>query len=302
MDNQVYGGSFLYHFGENLVSTGFVIGLDYENPYLSPYQEFQRWKHHPKVRDTFEGGEPIAYGARAIVEGGYQSIPQCHFPGGVLVGDSAGLLNVAKIKGVHTAMKSGMIAAESIFPLLEGESKDTSNYHRALQDSWVVSELRSVRNIRPAFSRYGTMGGIVASAIDCYIMRGNAPYTLHHRHHDHESLKPAKECTPITYPTPDGKISFSLLENLTRSGTNHEDDTPSHLKVGDRGLAKETNYEVYDGPEGRYCPAGVYEWVNGELVINAQNCLHCKTCDIKDPNQNINWTVPESGGPLYSNT
>lgn len=309
MDYKTYGGSFLYHFGQNMISTGFVVGLDYENPYMSPYKEFQRWKHHPSIAPIFEGGKCVSYGARAISEGGLQALPKLHFPGGALIGDTAGFLNVPKIKGTHNAMKSGMVCAETAFEHLTDSSKEgkpilLENYKENIQKSWLWDDLNRVRNIRPAF-QYGFWAGMSYSAVDTYVLRGKAPWTLQFKHADHEATKPASECTPIEYPKPDGKISFDLLTNLARSGTNHEADQPVHLTLKNDQTPVQVNYKKYAGLENRFCPAGVYEYVeddkgNPKLQINAQNCIHCKTCDIKDPTQNINWVTPEgSGGPLY---
>jgi len=307
LDTKTYGGSFLYHLENNQVAVGFVVGLDYENPYLSPYEEFQRFKTHASVRPTLEGGRRIAYGARALSEGGLQSVPELFFPGGALIGDSAGFLNVPRIKGTHTAMKSGMVAADTVFDsLLTDSETDLSAYPEKLKQSWVWKELYSVRNIRPAF-HFGLWGGIAYSALDTYILRGRAPWTMHHRA-DHKSLKPAAQCKPIDYPKPDGKISFDRLSSVFISNTNHEENQPCHLRLKDNSIPISLNLKQYDAPEQRYCPAGVYEIIrddagaNPVLQINAQNCVHCKTCDIKDPTQNINWSVPEgSGGPNYPN-
>jgi len=308
MDNKTWGGGFIYHFEKNLISIGFVVGLDYQNTYLSPYKEFQRWKHHPKIRTFLEGGKCISYGARALNEGGYQSIPKLIFPGGSLIGCTAGFLNVPKIKGTHTAMKSGMVCAEATFDALQKTENNNKpilleDYPKRLEKSWLWDELYRVRNVRPSFNK-GILFGFGYSAIDTFVFRGKAPWTFHHAHGDHAVLKPAKECKPIQYPKPDGVISFDLLTNLARSGTNHNEDQPPHLQI-DPKVAIELNNKVYDSPETRYCPAGVYEIVNlddkPKLQINAQNCLHCKTCDIKDPGQNINWVTPEGGGgPQYN--
>ncbi|XP_018424898.1 PREDICTED: electron transfer flavoprotein-ubiquinone oxidoreductase, mitochondrial [Nanorana parkeri] len=317
LDRHTYGGSFLYHLneGEPLVALGFVVGLDYQNPYLSPFREFQRWKHHPSVSPTLEGATRIAYGARALNEGGFQSVPKMTFPGGVLVGCSPGFMNVPKIKGTHTAMKSGMLAAESIFRQLTDENLQSSTqglsvpeYEENLKKSWVWKELYSVRNIRPSCHNvFGLYGGMIYTGIFYWLLRGKEPWTLKHKGLDSNQLKPAKDCTPIEYPKPDGKISFDLLSSVALSGTNHEHDQPAHLTLRDDSVPVNTNLAIYDGPEQRFCPAGVYEYVpleSGEglrLQINAQNCVHCKTCDIKDPSQNINWVVPEGGGgPAYN--
>lgn len=308
MDAKTYGGSFLYHLEDNQVAVGFVIALDYHNPHLSPFDEMQRFKTHPAIRPTFEGGRRIAYGARALAEGGWQSIPKLVFPGGALIGDTAGFLNVPKIKGTHTAMKSGIVCAEQIFAALSLDSPPdvVESYPEALKASWLWQELRAVRNIRPSFHN-GLWAGIAYSAVDTYVLRGRAPWTFKHKP-DHAQLKPASECPRIEYPRPDGVISFDKLSSVFLSSTNHEEDQPIHLRLTNPEIAVATNLALYDGPEARYCPAGVYEFVddaaNGgkRLQINAQNCVHCKTCDIKDPTQNINWTVPEGGGgPNYPN-
>jgi electron-transferring-flavoprotein dehydrogenase len=303
LDAATYGGSFLYHLEDRQVAIGFVIGLDYKNPFLNPFEEFQRFKTHPAIRPYFEGGRRIAYGARALNEGGFQSIPHLDFPGGALTGDAAGFLNVPKIKGNHTAMKSGMVAAETIFRRLSGEPG--AEVRRALEQSWVWDELRRVRNIRPSF-RWGLWAGLTYSALDTYLFRGAAPWTLH-QHPDHLQLMKASDARPIEYPRPDGKLTFDRLSSVFISNTNHEEDQPPHLRLRDPAKAIAVNYRLYDSPEQRYCPAGVYEIVqqadNGpHLQINAQNCVHCKTCDIKDPEQNIDWAVPEGGGgPNYPN-
>jgi len=304
LDGSTYGGSFLYHLEDRQVAVGFVIGLDYHNPFLNPFEEFQRFKTHPSIRSTFEGGRRIAYGARALNEGGFQSIPRLDFPGGALIGDTAGFLNVPKIKGSHTAMKSGMVAAEAVFARLGGNAG--AQVRHALEQSWVWDELYRVRNIRPSF-RLGLWGGLAYSAFDTFVLRGRAPWTFHHLP-DHTQLIRASQAQPIEYPRPDGKISFDRLSSVFISNTNHEEDQPSHLKLRDPAKAITVNYRLYDSPEQRYCPAGVYEIVRdtgtGEprLQINAPNCVHCKTCDIKDPEQNIDWVVPEGGGgPNYPN-
>jgi len=302
-----YGGSFVYHLEDNQVAVGFVIGLDYRNPYLSPFEEFQRFKTHPAIRPTFEQARRISYGARALSEGGFQSIPKLSFPGGLLVGDAAGFLNVPKIKGTHTAMKSGMIAAEAVFEhLASGSGAEVSGYPERLRRSWVHEELYRVRNIRPSF-RWGLFGAIAYSALDTYVLRGRAPWTLRN-HADHTQLRKVSESSPIHYPKPDGTVSFDRLSSVFISNTNHEEDQLSHLRLKDPSVPIHVNLELYDAPEQRYCPAGVYEIVrdagghNPRLQINAQNCVHCKTCDIKDPTQNIDWVVPEGGGgPNYPN-
>ncbi|HEV2099154.1 MAG TPA: electron transfer flavoprotein-ubiquinone oxidoreductase [Stellaceae bacterium] len=304
LDTATYGGSFLYHLEDRQIAVGLVVGLDYRNPYLNPFEEFQRFKTHPAIRPFFEGGRRISYGARALNEGGFQSIPRQDFPGGALIGCAAGYVNVPKIKGSHTAMKSGMVAAEAVFRRLAGD--DAAEVGRALRESWVWDELRRVRNIRPSF-RWGLYAGLAYSALDTYVLRGAAPWTFHH-HPDYTQLIPAAEARRIDYPRPDGRISFDRLSSVFISNTNHEEDQPPHLRLRDPAKAIKVNYRLYDSPEQRYCPAGVYEIVQPEgavdpyLQINAQNCVHCKTCDIKDPEQNIDWVVPEGGGgPNYPN-
>jgi electron-transferring-flavoprotein dehydrogenase len=306
LDRGTYGGSFLYHFGENLVSYGFVVGLDYRNPWLSPFDEMQRFKTHPAVRGHFEGGRRVSYGARALNEGGLQSIPGLTFPGGALIGDAVGFVNVPKIKGTHTAMKSGMLAAETVADALAaGGAADLTGYEERLRTSWVWQELSQVRNIRPAFAKYGLWGGLAYSAIDTYLLRGKAPWTFHHRHPDNETLIEADSAPRIDYPRPDGVLTFDRLSSVFISNTNHEENQPPHLHLTDPELAITLNWQRFRSPEARYCPAGVYEIVgaeagNPQLQINAQNCVHCKTCDIKDPAQNINWVTPEGGGgPNY---
>ncbi len=307
VSTDVYGGSFLYHLENNQVAVGFVVGLDYSNPHLSPYEEFQRFKTHPEIRKFFEGGRRISYGARALNEGGYQSVPKLSFPGGLLIGDTAGFLNVPKVKGTHMAMKSGIEAAEALFAHLTAEGQtghECLGYPERLKQSWLWDELHQVRNIRPSF-RWGLWGGIAYSAIDTYLLKGKAPWTLRH-HADHTQLKKASECTPIVYPKPDGKISFDRLSSVFISATNHAEEQPCHLRLKDASVPISTNLALYNAPETRYCPAGVYEIVEDpsgpRMQINAQNCLHCKTCDIKDPTQNIDWAVPEGGGgPNYPN-
>ncbi|HRX61449.1 MAG TPA: electron transfer flavoprotein-ubiquinone oxidoreductase [Candidatus Competibacter sp.] len=308
LDPSTYGGSFLYHLENNQVAVGFVVGLGYANPHLSPFDEFQRFKTHPDIRPTFEGGRRIAYGARAISAGGFQSIPKLTFPGGMLIGDTAGFLNMPKIKGTHTAMKSGMVAAEAMFgAVAAGRSADeVAEYPEQLRKSWLWEELYQVRNIKPSFS-WGLWAAIAYSALDTYLFRGKAPWTFHHKP-DHSKLKKASECPKIEYPKPDGVISFDKLSSVFISSTNHEEDQPCHLTLKDPTVPIRINLALYDAPEQRYCPAGVYEIVrdgdggNPRLQINAQNCVHCKTCDIKDPTQNINWVTPQGGGgPNYPN-
>jgi electron-transferring-flavoprotein dehydrogenase len=305
MDSKTYGGSWLYHWGENLVSYGYVVGLDYTNPWLSPFDEMQRLKTHPAMRPHFEGGRRISYGARALSEGGFQSIPKLTFPGGCLVGDAAGFLNVPKIKGTHAAMKSGMMAAEAVAEARAGGLAEPTGFTDRLRASWLHSELSSVRNIRPSFAKFGNLGGFVYSVIDTVLLRGRAPWTFHHPHADNEVLRPAAQDRQIAYPKPDGTLTFDRLSSVFISNTNHEEDQPVHLKLRDPARWLTENWQKYQSPESRYCPAGVYEAVgvaegNPHLQINAQNCVHCKTCDIKDPTQNIDWAVPEGGGgPNY---
>ena len=307
LDRSTYGGSFLYHLEDNQVAVGFVIGLDYQNPYLSPFNEFQRFKMHPKIRPIFARGRRLAYGARAISEGGLQSLPKLSFPGGILVGDTAGFLNVPKIKGTHTAMKSGMVAAEVLFSALSTDSvavgSELSDYRDHLKNTWLWQELHRVRNIRPSF-RWGLWGGMAYSALDTYLLRGRAPWTLRH-HDDHLALKPASQYRPITYAAPDGEVSFDRNSSVYLANIAHDEDQPVHLQLKDSSVSIDVNLARYDAPEQHYCPAGVYEIVSLDgtpaLQINAQNCVHCKTCDIKDPMQNINWVTPEAGGPNYPN-
>ena len=306
MDRKTYGGSFLYHLADHQVAVGFVVALDYQNPDLSPFDEFQRFKTHPAIRPTFAGGRRITYGARALSEGGFQSIPRLTFPGGCLVGDAAGFLNVPKIKGTHTAMKSGMVCAEAVFAAISAGTLPPllDSYPQALQESWVWDELYRVRNVRPAF-RWGLWGGIAYSALDTFVLRGHAPWTLPH-HPDHEALKEAAACAEIAYPKPDGVITFDKLSSVYLSNTHHDEDQPCHLRLRDAAVPLTVNFARYAGPEQRFCPAGVYEFVRDggdtRLQINAANCVHCKTCDIKDPTQNIDWAVPEGGGgPNYPN-
>ena len=309
LDNSTYGGSFLYHLNDNQVAVGFVIGLDYKNPYLSPFDEFQRFKTHPSIRSTFEGGSRISYGARALNEGGFQSLPKVSFPGGVLVGCEAGTLNVPKIKGTHTAMKSGMLAAEAAFEAISNDSdiKILNDYEDCLRNSWINKELHRARNFRPAF-KFGLLLGTLIAGFDQIILRGRAVWTLKHGHTDHETRWNKTHCKPIEYPSPDGQVSFDKLSSVYISNTNHEENQPVHLTLKNINVPIDINLENYDAPEQRYCPAGVYEiltddsGLNPQLQINAQNCVHCKTCDIKDPTQNIIWVAPEGGGgPNYPN-
>ncbi|XP_076347854.1 electron transfer flavoprotein-ubiquinone oxidoreductase, mitochondrial-like isoform X1 [Tachypleus tridentatus] len=316
LERTAYGGSFIYHIdeGQPLVSIGFVIGLDYQNPYLSPFKEFQRFKLHPHIRAILEGGKRIGYGARALNEGGFQSIPKLTFPGGCLVGCSPGFMNVPKIKGTHNAMKSAMLAAESVFETIYDDTQsspttgvDPKVYEDKIRNSWVWKEIKSVRNIRPSFhSPLGIYGTLAYGAIFYVLFRGKEPWTLTHGGPDYQRLKPASECKPIEYPKPDGVITFDLLSSVALTGTNHEDQPP-HLTLKDDTVPVKKNHAIFNGPEQQFCPAGVYEYVPTEdgkgvrFQINSQNCIHCKTCDIKDPSQNINWVAPEgSGGPAYN--
>ncbi len=307
--HDTYGGSFLYHLENNQISIGFVVGLGYSNPYLSPYEEFQRFKTHPAIRRFLEGGKRIAYGARAIAAGGLQSLPKLVFPGGCLIGDDAGFLNASRIKGSHAAMKSGMLAAEAAFAALKaGRAHDElAAYPEAFRRSWLHDELHRGRNFKPWMSK-GLALGTLMVGVDQVVFGGRAPWTLHHRHADHETLERREEAQPIAYPKPDGVITFDRLSSVFVSNTNHAEDQPCHLTLKDPAVPIKVNLELYDAPEQRYCPAGVYEIVrnadggNPRLQINAQNCVHCKTCDIKDPTQNIVWVTPEGGGgPNYPN-
>ncbi len=305
LDQRTYGGSWLYHFEKNQVSIGFVVGLDYTNPHLSPFDEMQRLKTHPTIRPVLQGGRRIGYGARALSEGGLQSLPTLVFPGGALVGDAAGFLNVPKIKGSHTAMKSGMLAAEAAFEALASDAQRPllEAYPEKFRASWLYEELHGVRNVRPAF-RWGLWPALALNAIDTFLLRGKAPWTLTHHAADHTTLEKAAAAARIAYPKPDGTLTFDKLSSVFLSGTNHEEDQPCHLTLDDPTIPIRVNLAEYDAPEQRYCPAGVYEIVHEgdepRLQINAQNCVHCKTCDIKDPRQNINWVTPEGGGgPMY---
>jgi electron-transferring-flavoprotein dehydrogenase len=308
LDSGTYGGSFMYHMKDRQVAVGFVVGLGYTNPYLSPFEEFQRFKLHPAIRPTFERGRRICYGARAITAGGLQSLPTLVIAGGALIGDEAGFLNASRIKGNHAAMKSGMLAADAVFDAIgSGRSHDTlEQYPREFERSWLREELHLARNFKPWMDK-GLWVGTLMFGIDQIVLRGRAPWTLHRRTPDHAKLRPAAECTPIQYPKPDGKITFDRLSSVYLSNTNHEENQPPHLTLKDPNVAVQVNLAKYAGPESRYCPAGVYEFVSADggqqrLHINAQNCVHCKTCDIKDPTQNIVWVAPEGGGgPNYSN-
>jgi electron-transferring-flavoprotein dehydrogenase len=304
------GGSFLYHLENNQVVVGLIVDLNYSNPYLSPFEEFQRFKRHPLVRQYLEGGRRVCYGARSITKGGLNSLPKMTFPGGLLVGCDAGTLNFAKIKGTHTAMKSGMLAAETVFTELSGAGeggKDLKEFDQAFKESWLFKELHGSRNFGPALHKLGTSLGGFFNLVDQNILRGKLPITLKDKKEDHTELKPAAQCTEIDYPKPDGVISFDRLSSVYLSNTVHEEDQPVHLQLKDKDIPIKVNLETYAAPEQRYCPAGVYEIISEgdgapHLQINAANCLHCKTCDIKDPTQNINWVTPEGGGgPNYPN-
>lgn len=314
LPNRAGGGSWLYHFDDHLLSVGFVTHLNYENPTLSPFEEFQRFKTHPMIRETFEGAKRIGYGARAIMEGGWQSVPRLVFPGGCLVGDSAGFVNVPRIKGSHNAVQSGMQAAEAIAQALESgrQGDELVAYENGWRSSAIGQDLKRVRNVKPLWSRYGTLIGVGLGGLDMWsntILDASPFGTLKHGKPDHATLKPLSEVTPIVYPKPDGKLTFDRLSSVYLSNTNHEEDQPAHLKVKNLELQKASEHDVFGGPSACYCPAGVYEWVADagardgvRYQINAQNCVHCKTCDIKDPNQNINWETPEGpGGPNYPN-
>ncbi len=312
LDNKTGGGSWLYHFGDNFVSIGFVTHLNYQNPYLSPYDEFQRFKMHPAIKPLLEGGKRISYGARAITEGGYQSVPKLAFPGGALIGCSAGFVNVPRIKGSHNAMETGIMAAEAAFEAVTGgrSHDELTAYQEAYDNSRVAKELKMVRNVKPLLSKFGNFIGTILGGAEMWMrtLGIGLPYTLAHGKPDHAALKKAAECQPIDYPKPDGEVAFDKLSSVFLSATNHEEDQPAHLTLKDASVPIEVNLRDYDEPAQRYCPAGVYEIVaeedgtNPRLQINAQNCVHCKTCDIKCPNQNINWVVPEgAGGPNYPN-
>ncbi len=311
LDISTGGGSFMYHLENNQVAVGFVVHLNYTNPYLSPFEEFQRYKHHPAVKPYLEGGRRISYGARAITEGGLQSIPKLTFPGGALIGCSAGFVNLPRIKGSHNAMKSGMLAAEAAFAAIgAGRSQDElTTYPEALKKSWVYADLKKVRNVKPLWSKLGFVGGLGLGGLDMWMnnLGIGLPFTLHHGKPDSATLKLASECTPIVYPKPDGKISFDRLSSVFISNTNHEENQPIHLKLRDPAIPIAKNLPMWAEPAQRYCPAGVYEVIEAEngdkrFQINSQNCVHCKTCDIKDPSQNIDWVVPQGGGgPNYPN-
>ena len=305
LDNQTYGGSFCYHAEKNQIYIGYVIGLDYKNSYLSPYDEFQRFKTHPKISKYLENGKRISYGARALIEGGLQSLPRMYMPGGLLIGCDAGTLNMPKIKGSHTAMKSGILAAETIVDFIQ-KNKPLSNFETKLKQSWLYQELYKARNVKPSFS-WGLIPAILFTGIDQILFRGYLPFTLKHHHADHETLLTSKNSKKIEYPKYDEKLTFDKTSSIYLTGTNHENDQPVHLQLKDKNLPINFTLKEYDEPAQRYCPAGVYEVdqsdeQNPKFVINAQNCIHCKTCDIKEPSQNITWVAPEGGGgPNYSN-
>jgi len=309
LNNKTGGGSFLYHFGDNLVAVGFVVHLNYKNPYLAPFQEFQRYKTHPKIAPVFEGAKRVSYGARAISEGGWQAVPNVAFPGGALIGCSAGFVNVPRIKGSHNAVLSGMMAAEHLVEAIgAGRANDTlESYEKAWRESDIGKDLKRVRNVKPLWSKLGTVAGIVLGGLDMWTntLFGLSLFgTLKHGKPDYACLEPASQHKPIDYPKPDGVLTFDRLSSVFLSNTNHEENQPVHLQLKDPVLQKTSEHDVFDGPSSRYCPAGVYEWIEegGKpvFVINAQNCVHCKTCDIKDPNQNINWVPPQGGeGPVY---
>lgn len=303
LDNSTYGGGFIYHYGDNLVSFGFVTGLDYKNPWLSPFEEMQRLKTHPSLKANFEGGTRQMYAARVISEGGLQSLPKLTFPGGVLVGDSAGFLNMARIKGIHAAMKSGMLAAEAINEALENNQDEASSFEERFNKSWLYKELYAIRNVRPAFAKWGNIGGAIYAGIQAFT-RGMVPWTLNFHHDDRDTLIPASKAPKIDYPKPDNKLTFDRLSSVFLSQINHQEDQPVHLIVKSKEEWEKSDWEVFHAPETRYCPAGVYEVLEKDgkttLQISSANCLHCKTCDIKDPDDNITWTPPEGGsGPNY---
>lgn len=311
LDTKTYGGSFLYHLDDNKVAVGFVVGLDYQNPYMSPFEEFQRFKTHPAIRDTFAGGRRIEYGARALVEGGYQSIPKLSFNGGALVGNAAGFLNMPRIKGIHTAMKSGLLAAEAVFPILDNleevesveQGKEAVQYRALFDQSWAHTELYAARNVRPSF-QWGLLFGVMYTGMEQLFFKGRLPFTFKHHGKDHDQLKKAAACKPINYPKPDGVLTFDRLSSVFLANIAHEENQPSHLTLKNAQVMIDINHKEYASPETRYCPAAVYEIVEEnsapQLQINASNCVHCKTCDVKDPTQNIVWICPEgASGPNY---
>ena len=308
LDNNTYGGSFVYHAANNQIYMGYVVGLDYKNPYLSPFEEFQRFKTHPSIKKMIEGGKRISYGARALIEGGVQSLPKMFMPGALLIGCNAGTLNMPKIKGSHTAMKSGIIGAEAIDEYFRDNLSSLDNFENKFTNSWAYKELYAARNVKPFITKFGLLIGTILTGIDQILFRGKLPFTLNHAHADHETLMPANKCKKIEYPKPDGKITFDRASSVFLTGTYHAENQPVHLVLEDKNLPIDYTLEKFDEPAQRYCPAGVYEvhkdddGSNPKFVINSQNCIHCKTCDIKEPSQNINWITPEgSGGPKYSN-
>ena len=308
LDNNTYGGSFVYHAANNQIYMGYVVGLDYKNPYLSPFEEFQRFKTHPSIKKMIEGGKRISYGARALIEGGVQSLPKMFMPGALLIGCNAGTLNMPNIKGSHTAMKSGIIGAEAIDEYFRENLSSLDNFENKFTNSWAYKELYAARNVKPFITKFGLLIGTILTGIDQILFRGKLPFTLNHAHADHETLMPANKCKKIEYPKPDGKITFDRASSVFLTGTYHAENQPVHLVLEDKNLPIEYTLEKFDEPAQRYCPAGVYEvhkdddGSNPKFVINSQNCIHCKTCDIKEPSQNINWITPEgSGGPKYSN-
>ena len=308
LDNNTYGGSFVYHASNNQIYMGYVVGLDYKNPYLSPFEEFQRFKTHPSIKKMIEGGKRISYGARALIEGGIQSLPKMFMPRALLIGCDAGTLNMPKIKGSHTAMKSGIIGAEAIHEYFRDNLSSLDNFENKFTNSWAYKELHTARNVKPFITKFGLLIGTILTGIDQIIFRGKLPFTLNHAHADHETLMPANRCKKIEYPKPDGKITFDRASSVFLTGTYHAENQPVHLVLEDKNLPIDYTLEKFDEPAQRYCPAGVYEvhkdddGSNPKFVINSQNCIHCKTCDIKEPSQNINWITPEgSGGPKYSN-
>ena len=308
LDNNTYGGSFVYHAANNQIYMGYVVGLDYKNPYLSPFEEFQRFKTHPSIKRMIKGGKRISYGARALIEGGVQSLPKMFMPGALLIGCNAGTLNMPKIKGSHTAMKSGIIGAEAIDEYFRENLSSLDNFENKFTNSWAYKELYAARNVKPFITKFGLLIGTILTGIDQILFRGKLPFTLNHAHADHETLMPANKCKKIEYPKPDGKITFDRASSVFLTGTYHAENQPVHLVLEDKNLPIDYTLEKFDEPAQRYCPAGVYEvhkdddGGNPKFVINSQNCIHCKTCDIKEPSQNINWITPEgSGGPKYSN-
>ena len=308
LDNNTYGGSFLYHSENKQIYLGFVVGLDYKNPHLSPFEEFQRFKTHPSISKILNEGKRVSFGARALIEGGLQSLPKMYMPGGLLIGCNAGTLNMPKIKGSHTAMKSGMIAAETINEFLKNKLEDLSLYESKFKKSWIYGELHSARNVKPFLTNFGRFIGTLLTGLDQIIFRGKLPFTLRHKHADHETLLPSKDCKKIEYPKPDGVLTFDRPSSVYLTGTFHTENQPVHLRLKDSSLPVSYTLEKFDEPAQRYCPVGVYEiqseqdGSNPKFVINSQNCIHCKTCDIKEPSQNINWVTPEGGGgPKYSN-